>query len=504
MARTRAQSIKVRKVRATVGSASRDFSSQRAADEWVERVRKGHQRKVIEAIEIAVEDYELRHEQFARNDEDPDDPDSWTGVRLIERPFALYGTASVDETISEVEERLRIAASARRERSYRWYLHYLHKESLDQQSRTDMPKSAREYAAVVLSKFRAELDEAHISFVRRKEIEALPTIAELHDEAVQADLVAGRISNGTAAAAKGFAPWRASLGQLRLDKVTEDHFQKWLQDQLAQEVGGVKRLRNAIGEIARIHKHSRREPSRRAYSSAFRVEDLRLLLTGVVRADDGAHGRRVLKPEEIQGMFKACLSDVERATLALALLGVRTLGEVAGASWESVFEELGSRWLQVDWTVVDGKDGRMFLEKPKDVKARSRKNKKIVRHVPITKSLWELLKVMEGRGRFILGEGDSIVSPRFVERTLNKLIDRAAFREPGVSPYSLRHTVLDRTEALAGKSFRDLLHRGDDDPSIASRVYTHADATRFRKKLLVRNGVTCSDVMPWAKPGFFE
>ena len=504
MARNRAQTIKVRKVRATVGSTSRVFTSKAKAQAWVVQETRGSQRTSIEPIAIAVEDYELKHEHFARENEDPDDPENWTGIRLIEEQFSIYGTAADEEPIEAVEKRLRFEASLRRERSYRRLIHQLHKESLGNQSRTDMPKSAREYASSILARYRNEVDTGREQFETRKRVAALPTIAELHDTAVKTDLDAGRISNGTAVAAKGFAPWRGELGKVRVDKITSDHFHSWLSKELAKKTGGTKRLRNAVGEIARLFKYVRRDKDLRVYSAAFTVEDLRLDLSGLKRADDGAHGRRVFTLDELRAMFIACQTDVERATFALALLGVRTLSEVAGAGWENISQDLGSHWLKVEFGVVDGKKGELFLEEPKDVKARRRKNKTIVRHVPITKLLWTFIEPLRGRGRFVLGEGESIVSPRFVERTLNRLIDRAGFREPGVSPYSFRHTVLDRTEELAGKEFRDLLHRGDDDPSIANRVYTHSDAIRFRKKLFVREGVTCADVMPWAKPEFFE
>lgn len=504
MARSRAQTIKVRKVRATVGSTSRVFTSKAKAQAWVVQETRGSQRTSIEPIAIAVEDYELKHEHFARENEDPDDPENWTGIRLIEEQFSIYGTAADEEPIEAVEKRLRLDASLRRERSYRRLVHQLSRESLANQSRKDMPKSAREYAASILARFHADVDTGREAHEARKKVASLPTVAKLHDAAVDADLKAGRISNGTAVAAKGFAPWRKELGDIRVDRITSDHFQDWLSKQLAKETGGTKRLRNAVGEVARIFRCVRRDRDLRGYAAAFSVGDLRLDLSGIKRADDGAHGRRVLTVEELKALFNACETEVELATLSLGLLGVRTLGEVAGAGWKCISEELGSHWLQVDFTVVDGKNGELHLEEPKDVKARSRKNKKVVRHVPITKSLWNFIAPLEGRGRFVLGEGESIVSPRFVERTMNKLIDRAGFREPGVSPYSLRHTVMDRTEELAGKEFRDLLHRGDDDPSIANRVYTHSDAIRFRRKLLVRKGVTCADVMPWAKPEFFE
>lgn len=491
-------------MRATVGSRSQVFTSQRAADNWVERTRTGTQRKEIEPIEIAVEDYELRHEHVPRDGDDLEDPENWTGVRLFERGFALYGSASPDETIDKVEERLRSAASLRRERSYRLLVHKLHKESLSLQSNRDMPKSARLYAASILTRYFSEVDQSIVANESRKLTEALPTVIELHDAAVQSDFDAGRIATGTATAASTYAPWRNVYGHLRIDKVKEDDFREWLNTQLANESGGKKRLQNALGELSRINKYLRRTPALRKYASAFSVEDLRLDISGIVRPADGIRQRRPLTDEEVKLLFKACNTDEESAVLALAMLGVRSLGEVAGASWESISHELGSTWLQVDKTIVDGKDGKLFLETPKDVKSRSRKGKKVMRHVPVTKTLWNLIEPMNGNGRFILGVGDELVSPRHVERTLNRLIDRAQIRTKGVSPYSLRHTIFDRTEELAGKQFRDLLHRGDDDPSIANRVYTHASATRYRKKLLVREGETCGDVLPWSTEDFFD
>lgn len=499
----RKQSVKVRRWRATARQETRDDTSYHRLDLWLNQRAPTKKDRSIKAVSIVVEDYELKMELRPKAGEDPADPESWSGVRLYEKVFSLGGTESVDEKIDQVEERLRCDASARRLNSYRRLVLYLTPDILKSQVPSDMPKTAKEFARQVVAQFGDELDAAHDRDAERERIRSLVTVRELHRLASEADLQDGRIAPGTKAAAPSFAsPWLSKFGGRRIDQVSADDISEWFNAELAKPGGSTKRLKNALGELSRIHKYIRRKKKHQEFASTFDVRDLRLHLDGVVRPADGASGKKPFTVEQVERLFRAAQTDEERAVLALAFTGVRTLGEVAAARWDSFTQELGSWWMQVNWTVVDLDGGKYILEPPKDVKSRSRQGKKVVRHVPIPQRLWEWIEPMRSNRDFVFKVVDDVPSNRRVERIMNRLIDRAGIREKGLSPYSVRHTVLDRVDELAGRTYRNLMHRGDDDPSIANRVYTHADATRFRKRMLMRKGRTCADVLPWASPDF--
>lgn len=503
MGSPRKQTVKVRRWRASLRKETREDTSYDRLDRWLNQRAASKKERSIEAVSIVVEDYELKMEARPKNDEDPTDPGTWSGVRLYEKVFSLGGTESSDESIEKVERRLRDAASARRQNSYRRLVLYLTSEVLKSQVPTDMPRTAKEFARQVVAQFGDELDGAYERDEERERVRSLVTMRELHRLAVNADLQDGRISPGTATAAPSFAaPWLVKFSEKRIDQVSADDINDWFNSELSKASGGTKRLKNALGELSRIHKYIRRKKKYLEFVRTFDVSDLRLHLDGVVRPADGASAKKPFSIQQVEKMFRAACTAEERAVLALAFTGVRTLGEVAAARWDSFSQELGSWWMQVNWTVVDLEGGKFVLEPPKDVKSRSRQGKKVVRHVPIPQRLWDWIEPLRGGGDFVFQVVEDVPSNRRVERIMNRLIDRAAIREPGLSPYSVRHTVLDRVDELAGRAYRDLLHRGDDDPSIANRVYTHADATRFRKRMFVRKGKTCADVLPWAKPDF--
>lgn len=420
--------------------------------------------------------------------------------------FSVYGTATEDEPISDVEDRLRHKASARRRLSYERLWSYLTPDVLKAQKPSDMPETARRFAREVLASMEGKLDEVHEAHEVKVRIASLPKVRDLHAQAVAEDLRVGRISAGTAENAPYLAAgWLKLIGDRRLDKVTASDFSQWLSG--AMGTGSKSALTNAVSEIRRVYKHLRRAENLEQYAAPFVTSKLSEALSGVVMTD-GERRSEPLRPEEVELVIEACESDAERAAVALALLGIRRLGEVCAASWSDFSEELGSRWFRVSQAAVDLSNGRVVLEAPKDVKKRKRSNSITYRHYPVTARLWSLIEPLSGQSEFVLGavEGlqtdteSGVPNPvRLSKRILGAVLTRAGITRPRVTPYSFRHTVLDATEEHAGRIHRDLLHRGDDDNSVANRHYTHADATRFRKRLLMPDGKTCGDVLPWAR-----
>ncbi len=503
MARPRSQSIRVRQYHARRAGETKFFQSREEANAWAKR-------GTVSPHRLVVEDYILNAERICGPRNDPSDPATWSKIRLFETMFTITGTASESESWEEVEARLRREASARREASYDRLVTSFTNDVLGQQNPKDFPATARRYALERVNAHFHRLDigieRFEVKEIAAKEtarISALPTIGDLFKLAVEADLTAGRISAGTADGAEHVAgAWLKEFKSKRVDLVSSEDFRDWLTKELAKPTGGSKRLKNAVGELHRLYRYLVKSKEYGQYAPAFNVAGLRVELEGIVREADGSKAKCVLTGDEVENLIKACNTDWERGAVALALLGIRSLGEVAAAAWEDVHSDLGSQWLQVNHTVVDLKGGKLHLDVPKDVKIRSRSGRSVHRHCPITARLMGLIEPLRGNGKYILGDGDELVDPGDVAEGIMAVIERAGLKREGITSYSIRHTVMDLTDHLAGTQYRDLLHRGDDDKSTANKVYTHRDATRFRQRLLMPDGKrTCADVMPWAVEG---
>ncbi len=499
MGRPRKQSVKVREYIARRGGESKHFSSRTVANGWVGRGK-------VEPFRIVVEDYELCAERIPGANDDINDPSSWTRVRLFESLFRVQGTASTNESSSQLELRLRTEASARREASYDICIGNLTNENIRLQNHADFPPTARRFALERVEAHFQRLDMGIGRFEEREKVEqehrrlqGLPTLSDLHKMAVDADFKTYRIGVGTADNARSFAgPWLYDRTDLRLNLVPAHEFKNWLKDELARSEGGSKRLKSAIGEIKRIYKYLVRHSELSQYKDAFSVEALHAEMNGIIRPVDGTFIRRTLSADEIESLLRVCQDDFERAVIALPLVGMRTRGEVAGLSWADITLELGSHWIKVEHTVVVTKGGKLNLELPKDVVSRKRKDRMTHRHYPVSARLMNIIEPLRGNGKYVLGIDDKLVRPDIVSDLQAELLTRAGLKSRSVVGYSLRHTVLDATEEFAGRVYKDLLHRGDDDRSTANTVYTHGDATRFRRRLLLPNGQTCADVLPWA------
>jgi hypothetical protein len=327
----RKQTLKVRKWKAQKGQEIRFFTSRAEALGYLGT------RGVPTPYSIAIEDYELRCLTVPRNGEDEDDPENWTGARMFERVFALYGSESPAEPISRVEDRLRAQATARRFNSYRRAGWFLNERVLFEQRPSDMPSSALRYARQVRATFDQLVEDAYAEMDERKRLESLPTVRQLHERAVAEDLRVKRVSAGTADNAKYVAaPWLRLVGDKRVDLVEASDFELWLRGELGS--GSKSRLSNAVTEIERVRKFCIRTPSPgqpdlKAYSTSFSTERLKADLSGVIMQGTRKE-RDVLSPAEVEALITACETVLERGSLALALLGVRSLGEPCGGALE--------------------------------------------------------------------------------------------------------------------------------------------------------------------------
>ena len=494
MGRERRQTIKIREYLAKKAGASERFTSRQKAHAWAGR-------GTVEPYRMVCEDYELRIDKPA-SEPWPDPKAKLAPTRLYECLFVINGTVSAEDPWTDLERRLRREASARREASYDRHILYLTDENTRRQNPKDFPASALRYAMERREAWFQRGTERFVEFHERRtedaRVSSLPTIAEAHQTAVEDDRQAGRISVGTADSARHLGgPWLTILGKTRIDKVTSETFGDWLSEELAKSEGGTKRLKNAVGEIRRLHKHLMR--TRSPYAHLFSVEALQNDLSRIVRDADGSKSKDVLTADEVERIIASCLSDWERGAIGLALIGIRCPGEVAGASWADFSSDLGSSWIQVNHTVVDRPGGELYLDQPKDVKVRKRSGKDFHRHFPISERVMRLIEPLREVGDFVLGNGPQLVDPGLVAESIDAIFVRSGVKREGITPYSFRHTIMDQTEHLAGPQYRDLLHRGDADHSVANKIYTHADASRFRARLLLPDGRTCADVLPWGK-----
>lgn len=199
-------------------------------------------------------------------------------------------------------------------------------------------------------------------------------------------------------------------------------------------------------------------------------------------------------PQEVESLISACRDGIDRALLALALIGLRPPGEVCGCKWEDFCEHAGERFVNVT-RQIDHVKGKRIVKGLKT-------GKKGQKALPVSLRMWEMLQeakafVEKANSPFVLrgtgGEGDAegSLSPSSVQEKFLNLKKLAGIEREGATLYALRHTVLSEARRAHGMEKAQLI-AGHTSSRMIDRHYDQ----NIQADLLRGVGNT----MPWDTP----
>ena len=190
---------------------------------------------------------------------------------------------------------------------------------------------------------------------------------------------------------------------------------------------------------------------------------------------------------------------VNRAILALALLGIRSPSEVSGAKWEDLAEELGVTWFQPVRSIVTAGKG----DTRKVVVGRTTKTgASDVRTIPLTRWQKEAVEALPNRSGFIVGSLTEPAHPDLIRARFDKLMELAGVQDEtqALSINSCRHTVITHVKRLAdGDRRARLIGHAKKGRDMVAKHYDRNTRSDHRRLLMIEDQKSIMDMMPWWK-----
>lgn len=188
---------------------------------------------------------------------------------------------------------------------------------------------------------------------------------------------------------------------------------------------------------------------------------------------------------------------INRAILALALLGIRSPSEVAGARWEDFEDELGVTWFQPVRSIVTTGKGALR----KVVVGRTTKTgASDVRTIPLSKWQKEAIEALPNRSGYILGTLSDPAHPDFIRARFDKLMELAEVHTEtqALSINSCRHTVITHIKRLDdGDRRARLIGHAKKGRDMVAKHYDRNTRSDHRQLLMIDDQLSVMDLMPW-------
>lgn len=436
------------------------------------------------------------------------DETDYSGRRFFEREFILKGP---DRAVLEA------AAERRRRNSFIKYCF----ELKDWNLRAQLAPDSRKFAEEVLEDYYVQqLDPkieakaiadaaAQAKTAEEARLAKIPTVWQAFEADLERRVRMGVVQENSADTCRYEAnafklevPYRDELVPLRdvkINQVTETVLRRWYDALSSTEtrfgkLRSGKTLEHALNHLNSVRKALRRDPEHRSFASTFDVvEELLEEARQVSRDTDGWRRRMRMTNEQVIKVIGACTSELERAVIALALAGARPPSELVAVEWDHLeYDTRGHLWWHVCASAIERRGEVNLRESTKTRDVDHRQLSICERHVP-----W--VEARRGKSRFVLGvEPQQPMSPTDLVNLIESVLERAEVKRPGISTYSLRHTVGDEVERILGRTARDLVLHGKRDKTTGGLHYSHAERDRRRAELEV-NGLPYGDHMVWAR-----
>jgi len=209
--------------------------------------------------------------------------------------------------------------------------------------------------------------------------------------------------------------------------------------------------------------------------------------------------RDAFEPASIRKLIEKSqeADPVTRAILALALLGIRSPSEIAGAMWEDLEVENGITWFQPVRSVVTVGKGKA---RKVEVSGTTKTGEPDVRTLPLSTWQKDALEALPNRSGFIVGTVRDPAHPDMIRARFDKLMVDAKVADVtlALSINSCRHTVITHIKRLMdGDRRARLIGHAKKGRDTVSRHYDRNTRSDHRRLLMVDDTTSVMDVMPW-------
>lgn len=502
----RPKTLKITPVRFT---ASRDgeskvFTSSREALQFIAGGKKNVR---VEPTYFMARGWRLEMERVPLAGEEMLDEESYSGKRFFEAPFVIKGS-----TEAELRHRAEEIRRASFQKHWLFLGNPVFRAQLPPASRIEAKLAHETHYETVIDPIveRAEARRAAEEEQKRKEAKdaAIPTVMKTFEDDLDRRILQGHLQANSADTCRyEAASFRVEVpvnGQmtpfadLKISQVTSGLIRSWFNAYCAREnkfgkLPSAKTAKHVLLHVASIRKALRRTDEYKAYAPAFDVvEELLEDAKRIKRDSDGWRKRHRLFNEEVLLVLEACKTEVEKAALALALAGGRPPSELAAAEWRHfALDDAGNLWWHVEASAIERKGQLLLRGHTKTIGAD-------YRELNICRALAPWIENRRGKSNFVLGNQDKAISPADLVDLIEGVLERAKVLRPGVSSYSLRHTVGDEVERILGRTARDLVLHAKRDRTTAGMHYSHAERDRRRVELTF-DGKPYGEHMAWAR-----
>ena len=482
-------------------SQSEVFTSRRLALAYLAAAKRNAR---LEETYYTCRGWQLHVETVPKPHENSWDGESHSGYVLTERPFIMKGP--------DAAELLARAEAHRRGSFARHWLVFTRKENLDQLS-----QESRKLALQTINLEYVKFDEGDRQLVDKKKANekkaweaAVPTVGAAFETELSRRVKQGNIRPNTAEVyryeasafeievshGKGMVP----LKDVQVHRLDEKKVREWfdaysLTETRFKKLPSTKTCVSVLGRLQMVREGLKRQPEYRAFTEHLTVIDQMLddLREGS-RDGDGWRKRRRFSNTEVGKLIGHCVSDLERAALALMLAGSRPPSEPTAVEWDHlVYDEAGHLWWHVCASAVQLVGGKLDMRTEQ-----TKTGDADFRQLNVGKRLAEWIEKRRGKSRWVLGDGGQPMLPSDLVKLFDGVVERAGVGGKGLSIYSVRHTVSDEVERILGRTARDLVLHGKRDRTTAGMHYSHAERDRRWQELTV-NDKPYGEHMVWAK-----
>ncbi|QYK53082.1 MAG: tyrosine-type recombinase/integrase [Fimbriimonadaceae bacterium] len=302
-------------------------------------------------------------------------------------------------------------------------------------------------------------------------LDSLPTISQLIENSIAAKLERGQIKATYAETSRSYLRTYINqstspsadqeryvepfvFGDLRIHEVTRALLQEFI-DSLARKKTKYERplssatIRKIVQTIQAAWNTLELNEEQARFHEQLRFEEkfLSLPKEKLVRPNTA------YTESEIRKLLQSCEDEVDRAFLAVCLMGVRAPGEVSGLRWSDIVKEEDGYWMNISHQ-IQIIDGERVLT---DVKT----GDKGIRKLAIPDQMVDWITGTQALAKFrqsdfvIPGVGGSGLawgseSPKALQRRFERLKKRAGINRKGSTLYALRHTVTSEIASLGG------------------------------------------------------
>jgi len=305
-----------------------------------------------------------------------------------------------------------------------------------------------------------------------------------------------------------------NLGKTRLSRVSQPIFESWLVMLVttANRYGrpnSAETFKLAVSVLRVAWAELEFNPETRNLVRALNFSPRRLAT--FVPAGRGADEQKEIKqrardafdPASIRKLIEKSQErdPVTRAILALALLGIRSPSEIAGAMWEDIEEEFGVTWFQPVRSVVTVGKGK---SRKVSVSGMTKTGVPDVRTIPLSKWQRDALEALPNRTGFIVGAVKEPAHPDMIRARFDKLMELAKVEDAtqALSINSCRHTVITHIKRLVdGDRRARLIGHANKGRDMVAKHYDRNTRSDHRRLLMVDETTSVMDVMPWWSKG---